>query len=1067
MKKLIFIFLFLLFRNIGFSQIEIQWNRVATPDSSFRQFEYISKAGTLLYNDKNTLEYYASYNYGDSWEKLDYPVYRLEVGISSVENPVFREDNKNNIYFLGQEVRSISSGSFTSSKRIIYKFDYLTHEISVYHENAFNNPILDFDFLSNGDLIIVTRFDIRILDTETKSEKIKKQVTIAKGQLYLSKGYSNYINIGNPTYDDVIQKFNDSLEFIGDQIEFPFFTDLVYSKGRFFNNGDYSDDGGKTWQKLSTFSAYSTNFNKGKNGYLFGRLNNQYVYSTDNGETSIVLHKDDLSWVTCDSSGIFVKIQSKCTENKIHQISFDEGANWKDFSCNINQNAYAFSVVAGKNGNVISHDHCERYLSYKKATDNWEDGITRFGVNIGNYPKVALPNGKIFFYELYKDYLINETFDDVEICNFNMIHNGEVYLKNNKLFIIEGKVLHSSEDFVNIKTSATFNNVNTFRSLPTGNNKLLQKGSYGLRLLDPTNNNIKPLPVDGDKFESSYNGKNIYVFNTYPVMPNNKHAFIFYNSRDEGNTFISDTILINPLIGDFKKIIVDHNENIFILIGGNLFASFNQGYTWKDITPRDAKIQIITDISISFDNYIYVSTRGGGIIRTALPNSELLRFIKVKSNRDENFNCKTDSSEVKTATGVVVSSDGSYRPLDRNGEAYIYYSTDSVTISLHYNINISEVCEKDILIQDYHPDSTITFNVIVHQECADLQYGLSTPFLRRCFNNTYYGNIINNGNEISKNGIINITLDSFFNFKSSNLEVLSYIHPELALKIPDLEVGEKLYFDFTFDLSCDAEIGQEHCIRAFTDADNDCNQVLTRKDYKECRKNVGSYDPNDKAIFVGGNKDGLYKTKEDKIEYLIRFQNTGTDTAFNVRIEDVVSPAFDINTLRPVAASHEFDWEIQRGRKLIVYFRDILLVDSMTNEPGSNGFVKFEIKLDSTLHLGDTLENEAAIFFDFNEPVITNKVVTTYDFPNKIKEIFKSRLYAVPNPTNSLVQVKGDFSAQQFCFIYVYDIYGKLLFAETGNTSDVTLNLESLLSGLYLIEVKTKEHTYTGKVLKI
>jgi hypothetical protein len=99
MKNSIFIILLLHFHLVCFSQGEIQWERVASPDSSYREFAYISKAGTLFYKDKNTFEYFASYNYGDSWEKLDYPVYRLAAGFSSVSDPNFKEDNDNNIYF--------------------------------------------------------------------------------------------------------------------------------------------------------------------------------------------------------------------------------------------------------------------------------------------------------------------------------------------------------------------------------------------------------------------------------------------------------------------------------------------------------------------------------------------------------------------------------------------------------------------------------------------------------------------------------------------------------------------------------------------------------------------------------------------------------------------------------------------------------------------------------------------------------------------------------------------------------------------------------------------------------
>lgn len=1069
MKNSIFIFLLLHFHLVCFSQLGIQWERVASPDSSYREFAYISKAGTLLYKDKNTFEYFASYNYGDSWEKLDYPVYRLAVGFSSVSDPVFKEDNDNNIYFLGQEFKSVNnSGNFSSSSHIIYKFDKLSHEISVYFTNGFANSITDFDFLSNGDLIVVTRKDMRVLDATTKTEKFKKTVTITRGYVYLSKGYKNYVDIGGPSSTTGFQEFTDSLTFIGDKIEFPYFTKLHYSKGRFLKSGKYSDDGGKTWQTLTAFSIFDDNSNVGKNGYIFSQKDAQYVYSTDNGETSKVLFDNIRSWVTCDSSGNFIRMPLLCTENKMNQVSFDQGDTWQDIACNIQQKAYAFSVTAGINGNVIAEDQCERYLTYKKSEDDWQEGSTRFGVNVSQYIKLGLPNGKVFFNVPYNNYIINETFDDITLCNFIFTLSDQAYVKNDKLYIIESGNIHTSEDYVNIKSSKSFNNTNTSWSIPTGNNKLIQKGSYGYRILDLATNSTKSLPfVSALGVESSYDGKNIYVLTNVLVGTTNKRALIFHISTDEGNTFITDTIIHDMGTLIFRKFTVDHYGNIYILFHNRILASFNQGLTWPDITPKDARIEYLTDISVSFDHYIYVATSGVGILKTVVPDSDISKFIKVRGLRDENFNCAADPWEARPVTGVVVSSDGRQRPLDIHGEAYMYYSTDATTFSLNYNRNFSEVCEKEILVKDYHPDSTITFHVKVYQECADLTLGLSTSFLRRCFDNTYYGNVKNNGNETVENGFIYITLDSFFIFKSGNLEVVSYIHPELVLKLPDLEVGEDLRFNFLFELSCEADLGQEHCISAFVEADNDCDQPLPKNNGKECRVNVGSFDPNDKAIFVNGYKDVLYQSKEDKIEYLVRFQNTGTDTAFNVRIEDVISPVFDINTLRPVVASHEFEWEIQPGRKLVIYFPNIQLVDSFTNEPGSNGFVKFDMALDSTIQLGDTLENEAAIFFDFNEPIITNKVVTLYDFPDKTKDVNRHTIYAVPNPTNAMVDIKGDFRAQQSCLIRLYDIYGKLISAETGNTSDITVDLGYVRPGLYVIEIKTKAYRYTCKVSKI
>ena len=50
----------------------------------------------------------------------------------------------------------------------------------------------------------------------------------------------------------------------------------------------------------------------------------------------------------------------------------------------------------------------------------------------------------------------------------------------------------------------------------------------------------------------------------------------------------------------------------------------------------------------------------------------------------------------------------------------------------------------------------------------------------------------------------------------------------------------------------------------------------------DCRQNIGAFDPNDKMGFPLGYGDENYITRGQDIEYLVRFQNTGTDTAFNV-----------------------------------------------------------------------------------------------------------------------------------------------------------------------------------------
>jgi hypothetical protein len=80
----------------------------------------------------------------------------------------------------------------------------------------------------------------------------------------------------------------------------------------------------------------------------------------------------------------------------------------------------------------------------------------------------------------------------------------------------------------------------------------------------------------------------------------------------------------------------------------------------------------------------------------------------------------------------------------------------------------------------------------------------------------------------------------------------------------------------------------------------------------------------------------------------------------------------DIATLTSGVSSHPYEFNIY-GQGIAEWtFNDILLPDSNVNEPASHGFVKFKIaQLENNLP-GTLIENEADIYFDFNEPIITN-----------------------------------------------------------------------------------------------
>ncbi len=135
---------------------------------------------------------------------------------------------------------------------------------------------------------------------------------------------------------------------------------------------------------------------------------------------------------------------------------------------------------------------------------------------------------------------------------------------------------------------------------------------------------------------------------------------------------------------------------------------------------------------------------------------------------------------------------------------------------------------------------------------------------------------------------------------------------------------------------------------------------------------TGSYDPNDKTEANAGIITPAQVTNGDYLNYLIRFQNTGTDTAFNITVRDTLESRLDWTSLEMVAASHPYQLTIEGGNKLSWQFNGIRLPYTGIDEPASHGYIAYRIKPVSTVVIGDTIKNSAGIYFDFNLPIITN-----------------------------------------------------------------------------------------------
>lgn len=146
---------------------------------------------------------------------------------------------------------------------------------------------------------------------------------------------------------------------------------------------------------------------------------------------------------------------------------------------------------------------------------------------------------------------------------------------------------------------------------------------------------------------------------------------------------------------------------------------------------------------------------------------------------------------------------------------------------------------------------------------------------------------------------------------------------------------------------------------------------------KVCFPITGSYDPNDKTAFpVGYGPDHLIEPGTD-IEYLVRFQNVGNDTAFHVFVRDTLSAFLDPATVEVTGFSHPYQLNVDSTGALEFAFYHIHLTDTITDEPGSHGYIRFRVSQKSGNIIGAIIRNQAAIYFDFNAPIITNLVFHT------------------------------------------------------------------------------------------
>jgi uncharacterized repeat protein (TIGR01451 family) len=206
----------------------------------------------------------------------------------------------------------------------------------------------------------------------------------------------------------------------------------------------------------------------------------------------------------------------------------------------------------------------------------------------------------------------------------------------------------------------------------------------------------------------------------------------------------------------------------------------------------------------------------------------------------------------------------------------------------------------------------------------------------------------------------------------------------------------------------------------------------------------------------------------DYLDYTIRFENTGTASAIDVRVNDVLDSRLDENSIKMESASHNYVMD-RIGNNINWRFDNIELPATSMNPIASNGYIQFKIKPKPGYAVGDIIPNTASIYFDFNPAIITNTFHTEFVAQLAVNEFENGNFVFYPNPTSDFVTISLKNTSNSIANIAVYDVVGKLILTLKPNESITTetIDLTSVHPGIYFVEVQTNTNLKVVKKLLV
>ncbi|WP_047547872.1 leucine-rich repeat domain-containing protein [Psychroserpens sp. Hel_I_66] len=513
-----------------------------------------------------------------------------------------------------------------------------------------------------------------------------------------------------------------------------------------------------------------------------------------------------------------------------------------------------------------------------------------------------------------------------------------------------------------------------------------------------------------------------------------ENLFIKNGSSISNNVFfpINDMPNLTYICADefeFSSVQSNLNANGYSNVQLNSFCSFAPGGEF---------------FTIQGENKIDTNTNGCDV------NDPVFPFMKFSIN---------SSSDGGT---VVASESGSYNiPLQEGAHEL----TPQFEHPSYYMVSPASV------IVDFPSDSspfTQDFCITPNGDFNDLEIVIiPLQQARPGFDTDYKLTYKNKGTTILSGSVDLAFTDDVMSFVSSSPVVDDQIPNQLSWNYIDLQPFETRAINFTMNLNTPTDAnfplnGDDVLDFVTTISSSDLDETPNDNVFTLNQTVVNSFDPNDKTClegdFIREEMVGEY------VHYMIRFENTGTANAVNVVIKDEIDTSkYDISTIIPLDASHDFVTRIQNANNVEFIFENI---DLPFDDANNDGYVVFKIKTLETLAVGDTFSNDAEIYFDFNFPIITNDYTTTVeDNLSIVDQELSAGVKMFPNPVSDKLFINSEVNIEKAS---IYDVNGRLLktIVFYGNEIQRSVDLEALSVGVYVIKLSSNTSESTQKFIK-